>query len=165
VVEKLQRGVGLDGLWEKSVSFVKTATTTATSRGNRRRRIIRLIRITELHFVFLDSFEVREPEAWRFPRALRAIAKWCHPSGARIWDARQAKQLEDCLFTLRIIWEKEMTLESFVAGELSTVDLTRARTDPLNWEVSSSMFQAGARVVEGPKTVVYAAIQILLGIL
>ena len=58
-----------------------------------------------------------------------------------------------------------MALEGFVAGEFAPFALTWARAKPLNWEVPPSMFQARARVVEGPKTVVYATIEILLGIL
>jgi hypothetical protein len=62
-------------------------------------------------------------------------------------------------------WEKKVALEGLVAGKFSPFAFTWARTKPLNWEVPPSMFQARTRVVEGPKTVVYATIEILLGIL
>ncbi len=60
-----------------------------------------------------------------------------------------------------------MTLEGLVARELALLlrFLARSRAGPLDREVPLTMLHAGARVVEGPETVVNAAVQILFRIL
>lgn len=60
-----------------------------------------------------------------------------------------------------------MTLEGLVARKLALLlrFLARSRAGPLDREVSLTMLHAGARVIEGPETVVDAAVQILFTIL
>ena len=163
-IEKMEGETETDGHGTRVGRHRGSLVTTTTSIFSRGRRFSR---ITSVRLPFLDLFEVRQLEIWRLPRPIRAIAEWSEPKRARNWDGREAQPLEDYLLAGRVAWKEQMTPEGLGARELAFFlrFWARSRAGPLFREVSVTMLHAGARFLEGPETVVNAAVQILFRIL